>query len=172
MYWQYLTGHILGCPQISLLHNLYTWYSIKQHVYKTSTFVISHPWCTQEFFFWVGGDTRIFFWGGREGGVPTNSVEDRGQRKRGSGGNSPLVRGSTQCKWMKPIWLDCYGYIFHGNGNSAQLWQNFGISGGRGLTPPGSVCHCKPYSLTLSHSQYNKLLNSCHYVVLTHKYHR
>ena len=26
------------------------------------------------------------------GGVPTNSVEDRGQRERGSGGGSPLVR--------------------------------------------------------------------------------
>ena len=28
------------------------------------------------------------------GGVSTNSVEDRGQRERGSGGGSPLVRGS------------------------------------------------------------------------------
>ena len=28
------------------------------------------------------------------GGGSTNSVEDRGQRKRGSGGGSPLVRGS------------------------------------------------------------------------------
>jgi hypothetical protein len=30
-----------------------------------------------------------------EGGS-TNSVEDRGQRERGSGGGSPLVRGSAQ----------------------------------------------------------------------------
>jgi hypothetical protein len=30
------------------------------------------------------------------GGVSTNSVEDRGQRERGSGGGSPLVRGSAQ----------------------------------------------------------------------------
>jgi hypothetical protein len=30
----------------------------------------------------------------REGS--TNSVEDRGQREQGSGGGSPLVRGSTQ----------------------------------------------------------------------------
>jgi hypothetical protein len=30
------------------------------------------------------------------GGGSTNSVEDRGQRERGSGGGSPLVRGSTQ----------------------------------------------------------------------------
>jgi hypothetical protein len=26
----------------------------------------------------------------------TNSVEDRGQRERGSGGGSPIVRGSAQ----------------------------------------------------------------------------
>ena len=38
-------------------------------------------WRTQEFFF-------------RWGGASTNSVEDRGQRERGSGGGSPLVRGS------------------------------------------------------------------------------
>jgi hypothetical protein len=37
-------------------------------------------WCTQEFFFGGGGST--------------NSVEDRGQRERGSGGGNPLVRGS------------------------------------------------------------------------------
>jgi hypothetical protein len=29
-------------------------------------------------------------------GCSTNSVEDRGQRERGSGGGSPLVRGSAQ----------------------------------------------------------------------------
>jgi hypothetical protein len=29
-------------------------------------------------------------------GGSTNSVEDRGQRERGSGGGSPLVRGSSQ----------------------------------------------------------------------------
>jgi len=29
-----------------------------------------------------------------EGEGSTNSVEDRGQRERGSGGGSPLVRGS------------------------------------------------------------------------------
>ena len=28
------------------------------------------------------------------GGGSTNSVEDRGQRERGSGGSSPLARGS------------------------------------------------------------------------------
>jgi hypothetical protein len=30
------------------------------------------------------------------GGGSTNSVEDRGQREQGSGGGSPLVRGSAQ----------------------------------------------------------------------------
>jgi hypothetical protein len=51
----------------------------------------------------ISGVPRNFFEG--EGGVTpgilfggcsTNSVEDRGQRERGSGGGSPLVRGSTQ----------------------------------------------------------------------------
>ena len=36
--------------------------------------------------------TQEFFSAG--GGVSTNSVEDRGQRERGSGGGRPLVRGS------------------------------------------------------------------------------
>jgi hypothetical protein len=31
-----------------------------------------------------------------EGGGSTNSVEDRRQRERGSGGDSPLVRGFSQ----------------------------------------------------------------------------
>ena len=38
----------------------------------------------------VSGVPRIFF----SGGGSTNSVEDRGQRERESGGGSPLVRGS------------------------------------------------------------------------------
>jgi hypothetical protein len=37
---------------------------------------------------------RIFFFLG--GGGSTNSVEDRGQTERGSGGGSPLLRSSTQ----------------------------------------------------------------------------
>jgi hypothetical protein len=41
----------------------------------------------------VSGVTRNFFGGA---GVSTNSVEDRGQREQGSGGGSPLVRGSAQ----------------------------------------------------------------------------
>ena len=39
-----------------------------------------------------------------EGGGSTNSVEDRGQRERGSGVGSPLVRGSGgSCSLVKEI---------------------------------------------------------------------
>ena len=42
----------------------------------------------------------IFFFGGGS----TNSVEDRGQRERGSGGGSPLVRGSGgSCNLVQEI---------------------------------------------------------------------
>ena len=38
------------------------------------------------------------------GGVQQNSVEDRGQRERGSGGGSPLVRGSgSSCNLAQEI---------------------------------------------------------------------
>jgi hypothetical protein len=42
-------------------------------------------------FMWVGVYTTNFF-----SGDSTNAVEDRRQREQGSGGGSPLVRGSTQ----------------------------------------------------------------------------
>ena len=46
------------------------------------------------------GVPRNFF---RKGGS-TNSVEDRGQRERGSGGGSPLVRGSGgSCSLVQEI---------------------------------------------------------------------
>ena len=38
------------------------------------------------------------------GGGSTNSVEDRGQREQGSGGGSPLVRGSGgSCNFVQEI---------------------------------------------------------------------
>jgi len=38
------------------------------------------------------------------GGVSRNSVEDSGQRERGSGGGSPLVRGSgSSCNLVQEI---------------------------------------------------------------------
>jgi len=45
-----------------------------------ATDIHSEQWLTQEF---CSG-----------GGGSTNSIQDRGQRERGSGGGSPLVRGS------------------------------------------------------------------------------
>ena len=51
-----------------------------------------YQWRTQEFCSGVGG------------GVSTNSVEDRGQRERGSGGGSPLVRDSVgSCNLVQEI---------------------------------------------------------------------
>jgi len=50
---------------------------------------VAFQWCTQEFCS-VGGST--------------NSVEDRGQRERGYGGGSPLVRGSgCNCNLVQEI---------------------------------------------------------------------
>ena len=47
----------------------------------------------------ISGVPRIFFFGGS-----TNSVEDSGQRERGSGGGSPLVRGSGgSCNLVQEI---------------------------------------------------------------------
>jgi hypothetical protein len=43
--------------------------------------------------FTISGINRFFFGGG---GGSTNSVEDRGHREKGSGGGSPLVRGSAK----------------------------------------------------------------------------
>jgi hypothetical protein len=51
--------------------------------------ICPHQWRTQEFF---------------SGGGSTNSVEDRGQRERGYGGGSPLVRGSGgNCNFVQEI---------------------------------------------------------------------
>jgi len=50
----------------------------------------------------VSGVPRNFV----RGGGSTNSVEDRGQRERGSGGGSPLVRGSGgSCNLVQEISL-------------------------------------------------------------------
>jgi len=59
---------------------------------KTVKYVPDHnaiQWRTMEFCSW---------------GVPTNSVEDRGQIERGSGGGSPLVSGSGgSCNLVQEI---------------------------------------------------------------------
>jgi hypothetical protein len=62
--------------------------------------------------------TREFF---RGGGRSTNSVEDRGQRERGYGGGSPLVRGSGgSCNLVQEMSyaayiLYLYSYSQHGS---------------------------------------------------------
>ena len=62
--------------------------SAGRHVSSIAT---STQWRTQEFF--SGG-----------GGGSTNSVEDRGERERGSGGGSPLVRVSGgSCNLVQEI---------------------------------------------------------------------
>jgi hypothetical protein len=63
-----------------------------------------------------------------------------GQRAERTGiwGRQPPSQGFRSiCKWVKPVfWLGCYGCIFHGTGNSAQLCQNFGITGEGGVWTP------------------------------------
>jgi len=51
---------------------------------------------------WWQWRTQEFCLGG--GGCSTNSVENRGQRERGSGGGSPLVRSSGgSCNMVQEI---------------------------------------------------------------------
>jgi hypothetical protein len=58
-----------------------TWYQFARKVGNDiGSALVCRQWRTQD----------IFFRGGS-----TNSVDDRGQRERGSGGDSPLVRGSA-----------------------------------------------------------------------------
>ena len=60
-------------------------------IYCCTKNIADDQWRTQEFF------------SGGEGGS-TNSVEDRGQRERRSGGGSPLVRGSGgSCNLVQEI---------------------------------------------------------------------
>jgi hypothetical protein len=63
-------------------------------------------------------------------GASTNYFEDKGRENWDLGAVVHSIR-----KWMEPVfWLDCYELILQGTGNSAQIWQNFGLSGG--LNPP------------------------------------
>jgi hypothetical protein len=70
-------------------------------------------------------------------------------RENGDLGAEPSSQGFRSIyKWVKPVFLlGCYGCIFHGPGNSARLFQNFGIS--EGLNPrnpsPSSVRHCSVF---------------------------
>jgi hypothetical protein len=90
----------------------------------------------------TGNSAQLWQYFGMSGGFNKFSWGQRAERM-GIWRRYPPSHGFRSiCKWMKLIyWLSCYGCI-HGTGNSSQLWQNFGISGG-GWTPP-SVRHCKP----------------------------
>ena len=60
---------------------------IAHHIPTLTTYI--NQWHTQEFF---------------SGGGSTNSVEDRGQTERGSGGGSPIVRGyGGSCNLVQEI---------------------------------------------------------------------
>jgi len=66
--------------------------------YKTCIYV--EQWRTQEFFSCGGGKS-------------TNSVESRGQTERGSGGCSPLVRGSEgSCNLVEEISFPIVDFFF------------------------------------------------------------
>jgi hypothetical protein len=87
----------------------------------------------------VSGVLNNIFGGGvytgifRGGGVQQIKLRTEGRENGDRGSVAPSEGLHSLCKWMKPIfWLGCYGCIFHGTGNSAQLWQNFGISRGGG----------------------------------------
>jgi hypothetical protein len=72
-------------------------------------------------------------------------LRTKGRENEDLGAVAPSQGFCSVCKWVKPVFLlGCYGCIFHRTGNSAQLCQNFGISGGWFETPkpPPSVCHC------------------------------
>ena len=71
-----------------------------RQLYLPVALILSNPLiyvCNQD-----SGVPRNFF----SGGGSTNSVEDRGQREQGSGGGSPLVRGSGgSCNLVQEISL-------------------------------------------------------------------
>jgi hypothetical protein len=80
-----LLHEVMGCAPVLILmtvfHKVKIFPSLEELPKKIIPHFITKQWCAQEFC--------------SEGGS-TNSVEDRGQREWGSGGGSPLVRGSAQ----------------------------------------------------------------------------
>jgi hypothetical protein len=70
-------------------------YRGKTAMSEQSHFIRTASWTTTLIF---SGVPRNFFRGGS-----TDSVEDRGQRERGSGGGSPIVRGFGGCNLVQVI---------------------------------------------------------------------
>jgi hypothetical protein len=80
------------------------------------------------------GVPRNFFGGG---GAKQIQLRTEVRENGVMGAVAPSHWFHSICKWLKSVFLlGCYGCIFHGTGNLAQLCQNFGISGGGGLNPP------------------------------------
>jgi hypothetical protein len=88
---------------------------------------------------------NFFRWGG---GVQQIQLRTEGRENGDLGAVAPSKGFHSICKWAKPVfWLGCYRCIFHRTGNLAQLFQNFGISGGGGVWtppnhPPGYASDC------------------------------
>jgi hypothetical protein len=77
-----------------------------------------------------------------EGESSTNSVDDRGQRERGTGGISPLVRDSTQLQMSETcILIRLFQMYFPQNwefGSALSKLRNFGGRGFATPPPPGT----------------------------------
>jgi hypothetical protein len=69
-------------------------------------------------------DPEIFFGGGE-----VQQIQFRAEGME-IWGRQPFSQGFLSiCKWVKPVFLlGCYGCIFYGTANLAQLCENFGIS--------------------------------------------
>jgi hypothetical protein len=84
--------------------------------YTVTSTTMPKQWRTQEFFSGAGVQQIHLRKEGRENGV--------------WGRQPPSKRCRSICKWVTPVFLlGCYGCIFHGTENLAQLRLNFGISG-------------------------------------------
>jgi hypothetical protein len=86
---------------------------------------------------WAGGAAVAYpgiFFGGRGQQI---QLRTEGRENGDLGAVAPSRGFHSICKWAKPVfWVGCYRHIFHGTGNLAQLFQNFGISGGVENPPP------------------------------------
>jgi hypothetical protein len=90
-----------------------SWFNINFAPFSEPCSDIPCQWRTQEFL----------------RGVQQIQLRTEGRENGDLGAVAPSQGFHSICKRMKPIfWLGCYGCIFHGTGNSAQLCQSFGIS--------------------------------------------
>jgi hypothetical protein len=62
------------------------------------------------------------------------------------------------------FWLGCYGYISHGTGNSAQVYENFGIWAEQGFEAPN------PFGASLPCFLLHVIAEVITNISVTHKY--